>query len=179
MNLQSYQSTDAKPIVDLFHHTFTDSEGEQEGELIADLAMQLCQTTRPGDLQVYVAMEDQQIIGCIMLTRLTYPHSENIVFMLAPVAVHPDFQGRGIGQALIKFAKSQLKQQGVDLLVTYGDIGFYAKVGFTAVSEALLPPPMPLNYPQGWLGQSLKGQEVEPIAGPAECVEAFRNPAYW
>jgi predicted N-acetyltransferase YhbS len=91
MNLQSYQSTDAKPIVDLFHQTFTASEGEQEGELIADLVMKLCQTTRPGDLQIYVAIEAQQIIGCIMLTRLSYQQSEKTVFMLAPVAVHPDF----------------------------------------------------------------------------------------
>lgn len=64
-------------------------------------------------------------------------------------------------------------------MVTYGDIGFYAKVGFTAVSEALLPSPMPLSYPEGWLALSLQRQEVEPIAGPVECVEAFKNPAYW
>ncbi|MDY0135672.1 MAG: N-acetyltransferase [Thiomicrospira sp.] len=179
MNLQSYQSTDAKPIVDLFHQTFSASEGEQEGALIADLAKQLCQTTRPADLQIYVAIEDLQIIGCIMLTRLTYPQSEKIVFMLAPVAVHPNVQRRGIGQALIEFAKTEMKQQGVDVMVTYGDIGFYAKVGFAPVAEVVLPSPMPLSYPQGWLAQSLKRHEIQPIAGPAECVEAFSNPAYW
>lgn len=179
MNLQSYQSTNVKPIVDLFHQTFSNSEGEQEGELIADLAKQLWQTTRPADLQIYVAMEGQQIIGCIMLTCLTYPQSEKIVFMLAPVAVHPDFQGRGVGQTLIEFAKSELKQQKVDVLVTYGDILFYQKVGFAPVSESVLPSPMPLSYPQAWLAQRLKGHEIEPIVGPAECVEAFKNPAYW
>lgn len=99
--------------------------------------------------------------------------------MLAPVAVHPAFQGRGIGQALINYAKSELKQQAVDVLVTYGDIDFYSKVGFALVSERVLPSPMPLSYPQGWLAQSLKGHEIEPITGSAECVEVFRNPVYW
>lgn len=64
-------------------------------------------------------------------------------------------------------------------MVTYGDIGFYAKVGFSAVNEALLPSPMPLSYPEGWLALSLQRQEVEPIVGSVECVKAFKNPAYW
>jgi hypothetical protein len=35
------------------------------------------------------------------------------------------------------------------------------------------------GQPEGWLGQSLVGDEIEPIAGNSYCVEAFNKPEYW
>lgn len=179
MILTGDHSTDSKTLPTLFNQTFTASEGESEGQLIGKLVTQLQQTTRPGDLQTFIAQEHEQVTGAVLLTRLWYENTDLIIWMLAPVAVHPAFQGRGMGQALIEFAKSQLKNQGVAAMVTYGDIGFYSKVGFTPVPETHLPPPMPLSYPEGWLALSLNDQPIPVIQGRCKCVSAFQNEAYW
>jgi putative acetyltransferase len=67
----------------------------------------------------------------------------------------------------------------VDLAITYGDPKFYSKVGFHSVTEAVVPAPIPLQHPEGWLAQSLKGNEIEPIKGKSSCVEALNRPEYW
>ena len=65
------------------------------------------------------------------------------------------------------------------LALTYGDPNFYSKVGFGVVSEQVVPAPLKLSYPEGWLAQSLVGDEIEPIAGKSYCVEAFNKPEIW
>jgi predicted N-acetyltransferase YhbS len=99
--------------------------------------------------------------------------------MMAPVAVAPAHQGQGIGQRLIAHGLDALRQEGVDIAVTYGDPAFYGRVGFAPVAEAVLPAPQPLRQPQGWLAQSLTGAPLTPLCGPVRCVAAFDDPALW
>jgi putative acetyltransferase len=99
--------------------------------------------------------------------------------MMAPVAVATERQGKGIGQRLIAHGLDALRQEGVDIAVTYGDPAFYGRVGFNPVSEADLPAPQPLNQPQGWIAQSLTDAPLTPLRGPARCVAAFDDPALW
>jgi putative acetyltransferase len=47
------------------------------------------------------------------------------------------------------------------------------------VAEELIKAPLKLTYPDGWLGQSLSGEEIEPIAGESFCVEALDKAVYW
>ena len=72
-----------------------------------------------------------------------------------------------------------LRQEGVDIAVTYGDPAFYGRVGFNPVSEADLPAPQPLNQPQGWIAQSLTDAPMTPLRGLAHCVTAFNDPSLW
>ncbi|MCK5334537.1 MAG: GNAT family N-acetyltransferase, partial [Gammaproteobacteria bacterium] len=62
---------------------------------------------------------------------------------------------------------------------TYGDPKFYSKVGFSLISEKLVKAPLTLTYPEGWLAQSLVGDEIEAITGSSYCVEALNKPEYW
>lgn len=178
MNYSLYDPSQKEQIKQLFCKTFSDSEGEAEGRLIGDLALELMETTDNNDLRVFVATEHAKVIGSIMFTRLTFENNIN-AFLLAPVAVHTDFQGKGVGQSLIKFGLQTMKEQGVALAFTYGDPNFYSKVGFCPVSEEQVKAPLALTYPEGWLGQSLASDELEPIMGNSSCVEAFNNPVYW
>jgi putative acetyltransferase len=109
---------------------------------------------------------------------LTFENNTN-AYLLAPVEVHTDFQGKGIGQDLIHFGLKTLKNDGVEIVITYGDIHFYSKVGFKQISEELIKAPLPLTYPEGWMAQSLIGDEILPIPGKSYCVEEINNPAYW
>ena len=166
-------------IIDLFSVTFTASEGEDEGALIGELVRNLLGGMAEKDLYVFTATASGVIIGSIVFSRLTYEQDERIVFVLAPVAVATDQQGKGIGQRLLIHGLATLRIAGVDIAMTYGDPGYYGKVGFMPVSEADAQAPFPLNHPEGWLGQSLTDRGMVPLSGPSRCVEALNDPAFW
>jgi putative acetyltransferase len=169
---------DADEIIRLFITTFSDSESPTEGAMIGRLARDLMSNTGETDLYCFVARTNDQIVGSILLSRITF-ESGIRAFVLAPVAVRTDHQKRGVGQRLIKYGLDALSRDGVELALTYGSPAFYSKLGFHVVTEALIPPPLPLRQPEGWLAQSLSGRELEPIAGKSACVEALNKPEYW
>jgi predicted N-acetyltransferase YhbS len=130
------------------------------------------------DLYGFVAIQGGEIIGCIFFSRLTFENDIS-AFILSPVAIHTDHQGKGVGQQLIHCGIKRLKDEGVELVMTYGDPDFYSKVGFSPVKEETVRAPLRLTYPEGWLGQSLISDSVEPIAGHSSCVKALGKPEYW
>ena len=176
--LTGYEGREAE-IVDLFTATFAASEGEEEGVLIGELVRDLLGGTAEKDLLVFTVEEHGAIIGGIVFSRLTYTRDERIVFVLGPVAVATDQQGKGIGQGLLTHGLAALRSAGVDIAVTYGDPNYYARVGFMPISEADVPAPFPLKHPEGWLGQPLTDQVMTPLKGPSRCVEALNDPVFW
>jgi len=178
MELSTYKSSDIEEIKQLFTKVFSDSEGLSEGELIGNLTYDIMTTTDAQDLYGFIAIENEKIIGSIFFTRLTFEREVN-AFLLSPVAIHTNYQGKGIGQKLINFGINHLKENGVGLVFTYGDYKFYSKVGFILITEEIAKAPLKLTYPEGWLGQSLVSDEIEPIAGDSSCVEAFNKPEIW
>ena len=99
--------------------------------------------------------------------------------MLSPVAISTVHQGKGIGQALIRFGLDELINRSATLGVTYGDPAFYSKVGFRALSDDVIHAPLPLSMPEGWLGQTLSGEAIPILKSRPACVKEFDNPAYW
>lgn len=178
MGISTYKKSSIKEIKQLFTRVFSDSEGPSEGSLIGNLAFDLIETTASKDIYGFVATENDQIIGSIFFTRLIFENGVN-TFILAPVAIHTDWQGRGIGQKLIKYGIDHLKKKGVTLMFTYGDPNYYSKVGFSQITEKVAKAPLKLSQPEGWLCQSLVGSEIKPIAGNSHCVEALNKAEYW
>lgn len=179
MNISKYNSKDSEEIITLFTNVFTDSEGEEEGLLIGKLVRDLINTNSQEDLYGYVAKVGEKIIGCIFFSQLTFESNNIIAFILSPVAIQSDYQKQGIGQKLINDGLSALKERGVELVFTYGDPGFYSKVGFKFISEEIAKAPLILSYPDGWLCQSLIDSEIKPIEGKSHCVAALNNQQYW
>jgi predicted N-acetyltransferase YhbS len=178
MKCQRANHSDTEAITRLFTAVFSDSEGEAEGQLIGNLARELLSETEERDRYVFVATDAEAVIGAIVFSRLTFDSDVN-AFILAPVAVATTRQGEGVGQRLIRFGLERLREEGVELVMTYGDPAFYGKVGFQPVTVDTIRPPFPLSQPQGWLGQSLSGEAIEPITGTAMCVEPLNKPEYW
>jgi putative acetyltransferase len=178
MDLLTYSPDHAEEIKSLFTSVFSDSEGQSEGILIGDLAYELMIETEKKDLYGFVAVEHEKIIGCIFFSRLTF-ESDICAFLLSPVAVHSAHQGKAIGQRLINYGIQRLKDNGVELVMTYGDPTFYSKVGFNPVEEETIKAPIPLTYPEGWLGQSLISNSVQSTTGRPSCVKALNKPEYW
>ncbi len=175
---RSYLAEELKVVKQLFIDVFTDSEGREEGLLIGDFVEAMATTTAAEDMAAYVAFDNEVLVGAIFFSRLSFEQELN-AFILSPVAVHSAYQGKGIGQQLIRFGLDQMKQRGVILALTYGDPNYYSKVGFQPITERVIKAPQPLSQPEGWLGQSLTGGQVSAIAGPSSCVEALDKPELW
>lgn len=170
-------------IVALFKAVFAASEGPEEGAVIAGFLDRLLAETPADDIRVFTAWEDAARtagpVGGVAFTRLRYAGDDRTVFILSPMAVATERQGTGIGQALIRHGLAALRDEGVDIAITYGDPAFYGRVGFAPVSVQTAPPPLPLSFPNGWIWQSLTGKPLTPLAGPCTCVPALNDPTLW
>ncbi len=178
MQLSDYKLSNTTEIQQLFTRVFSDSEGLEEGERIGTLVQDMINDTAPEDIFGYIASEQERVIGCIFCTRLFFD-SPIEAFILAPVAISTNQQGKGVGQALINYGIGELKDKGIKLLLTYGDPNYYSQVGFQQITEAVIKAPQPLSQPEGWLCQTLDGSEITPIPGNSACVKALDNPVYW
>ncbi|WP_299178821.1 GNAT family N-acetyltransferase [uncultured Neptuniibacter sp.] len=178
MILTDYQEERAEKIIQLFENVFSASEGPDEGAVIGALVREMIETTSPEALKGFIAKEGEKIIGAIFFSRFSLPSQKN-AYILSPVAVSTLHQGTGVGQQLIRFGISALQSEGVEILLTYGDPNYYCKTGFKPISEALIPAPLKLSMPQGWLAQSLTEHEISPETGQTQCVAALNNQALW
>ncbi len=170
-----------RELVDLFERTFTDSEGAAEGRLVGDLVRQLLETTPPEDLRLFTidSATESVPIAAAIFTRLVYEDDARRVFLLSPVAVRTEKQGQGMGKALLSESLQALKEEGVNIVATYGDPAFYGQVGFMSVATHTMPSPFELSQPVGWLAVALDGRPIQPLAGAVRCVEALNRPDVW
>lgn len=165
-------------VASLFTSVFTSSEGDKEGNLIGNLASELSSNIDNEEIICFGAYEEESLIASIFFTRLRFSNSI-LVYMLAPVAVSTEHQGKGVGQALIKYGLNELKNRSVAVAITYGDPSFYSKVRFQPLSENTIKAPLKLSMPEGWLGQSLTSGPIPTINDRPTCVKEFNDPVYW
>jgi putative acetyltransferase len=76
------------------------------------------------------------IVGHILFTRLKVQPDSLRVSALAPMAVAPGFQRRGVGSSLINDAIATLWAQGEDAVIVVGHEGYYPRFGFSAALAA-------------------------------------------
>ncbi|WFE87498.1 N-acetyltransferase [Roseibium porphyridii] len=166
-------------ICKLFGNVFAEAEGAEEGKLIGQLSRDLLRETASGDLHTFYAIDKENVVAAIMFSRMVFNQDDRDVFVLGPVAVATARQGEGIGQSLISFGLKTLAQAGVEVALTYGDPKFYSRVGFKPITEEDVAAPFKLQYPFGWLGQSLTATPLTSIKGSSRCVTAMGKPIYW
>ena len=89
---------------------------------------------RAGDVVVsLVAVEDGQIIGQVLLSRMDAPFP---ALALAPLAVIATARGRGIGSGLVQTAINHARMEGWAAIFVLGDPGYYQRFGFDQEAAA-------------------------------------------
>lgn len=179
MEIAAHPPYPAPEIAALFTQSFTASEGAAEGALVGGLARDLLASTPAADLHCFTARDAGTLVAAVLFTRLHYAQDPRHVVLLSPMAVASDRQGQGLGQALLRHALDSLRAEGVDIAITYGDPAFYGKLGFRPLSTATAAAPHPLRQPEGWIGQSLRGDALPPLAGPVRCAPALDAAEFW
>ncbi len=74
------------------------------------------------------------------------------VLLLGPVAVHPTYQGEGLGGFLIRESVAKARHLGWSRVVLVGDAPYYGRFGFTRLEGVEMPPP---TNPDRVLGMEL------------------------
>lgn len=85
-----------------------------------------------GDVALaYVADLDGTPVAHAVLSKMRAPQN---ALGLAPVSVHPDHQGRGIGTALVQAILDAARDDGWGRVFAVGDPAFYDRFGFTVAA---------------------------------------------
>ncbi len=80
-----------------------------------------------------VAVEDGQIIGHILFTKVTV--GSHIELALAPLSVLPVYQRRGVGLALMAKGHQIARAMGYSYVIVLGHASYYAKAGYIPASS--------------------------------------------
>ena len=142
--------------------------GEIEGQLIDRLRAD-------GDVLLsLVAQVDGEVVGHILFSKLKAETSGGSIkaAALAPMAVTPEFQGRGIGTALVERGLALCRERGYTAVVVLGHPAYYPRFGFSAQKG------QSLSSPYSEAGDANMALELVPgalagVSGSVRYPEAF------
>ena len=116
-----------------------------------------------------VAVENDKIMGHILFTKITI--GGNVELALAPLAVLPDHQKRGIGSALIAEGHRIAKALGYDYSVVLGSPRVYGKAGYIPASVYGIKPPFAVSD-ENFMAIKLK-RDAKALDGTVKYDDAF------
>lgn len=92
------------------------------------------------ELSLVAVTADGSVLGHILLSRIALEpedeeHARVDVLALAPLAVLPPHQGRGIGTALMHEALAAADERGEPMTVVVGSPAFYGRFGFVPARD--------------------------------------------
>lgn len=141
--------------------------GEEEARIIAALARD--------DLIVLslVATEGATVTGHILFSRLEVEVDGRPVkaVALAPMAVLPEHQSKGIGSTLVRRGLDLLAARGFEAVLVVGHTAFYPRFGFSAESVRHIA--CPFQGHDAFMGLELKPGALAGQSGECRYPAAF------
>lgn len=168
----------SQPDKDAVRRIHLGAFAQGENESIAKLAAALLDH----DEGVFslVAVEDAAIVGHVAFSPVTSRSGQRrIGFILAPLAVLPENQSRGVGSQLVRSGIEECARRHARVILVYGDPRYYGRFGFAAESATRFVPPYPLTYPLGWQAMVLDEAESAQQETLFSVVEPLRDPDFW
>ena len=175
MQIREANIDDADKIKKVYLQAFDDPESE----MVSGLAVDLLEENHPVKTISLVAVENNEIVGHISFTPVFLEKTnEQLGYILAPLAVAPEFQKNKIGTSLVMCGLELISKMGSFIIFVYGDPQYYSRFGFKTELDEKFIPPYPLQYPEGW--QALKSASaVFPEGGRIICVGSLNVPELW
>lgn len=112
-----------------------------------------------------IAIVEGKVVGHILFSIISIVEGEciDVSLALAPVAVAPDWQGKGIGSRLIRYGLDKAKQLGYRSAFVLGHSAYYPKFGFKPSVQWGIRPPF--NVP------SEVFMAIELVEGSLSCTK--------
>lgn len=121
-----------------------------------------------------VAIEQDQIAGHILFSKLPIEGTRPLAAVsLAPMAVKPAWQNRGIGSALVRSGLDACRQRGVQAVVVVGHPTYYPRFGFSAELAQNLRGPFSGDV---WMALDLVAGALTGFTGTVKYPAAFGIP---
>lgn len=117
---------------------------------------------------------DGLVVGCILLTR-AFVDTEAGPFAalaLAPMAVDPIVQRRGIGAELVRGAIAKAESLGEHLVIVLGHPDYYPRFGFAPASKWGIRPPFDAPD-EAWMALWIGGAQPRRLNGVVRYAEPF------
>ena len=171
--------SERKEILNIHNQAF----GEDKGPVIARLVDDLLNDETAMPILSLVAVENNKLIGHILYTKAVVTQTEISISaqILAPLAILPEEQKKGIGEKLINEGLRLLKASGTELVFVLGHPTYYPRCGFIAAGgqgfEA--PYPIPEEHAEAWMIQELNGDVLENSSGKIQCSKVLNEPQHW
>lgn len=149
----------------------------------ADLVMDLLSDPSAQPLVSLLAFENGEAVGHILFTTVSLEGVGNAprAAILAPLAVVPAAQKRGVGGKLIEAGLKTLKESGCELVFVLGHPDYYSRHGFSPAGRLGLdaPYPIPEIHADAWMVQGLKPGVIGTVTGKVRCSNALNKPEHW
>ncbi|MBK8502660.1 MAG: N-acetyltransferase [Saprospiraceae bacterium] len=142
-----------------------------EAQLVEKL--QLCDCFIP-ELSL-VAVRNNQIVGYLLLTTIRInPNQGDSVqsLALAPMAVLPAYQQKGIGSALVNAALIKAIALGYRSIIVLGHANYYSRFGFRPASQWKIRSPFPAPD-EAFMAIELADGSLKKVAGIVEYSAPF------
>ncbi|MCL2852238.1 MAG: N-acetyltransferase [Defluviitaleaceae bacterium] len=86
----------------------------------------------------YVAEQNNKLVGHIIYTTgkiVDESQKEHTMLTFGPLSVHPSYQHRGIGKALMLHTFGEARRMGYRAVIIFGHPDYYTRVGFQRASR--------------------------------------------
>lgn len=157
---------------------------ESERDVVYELVTRLLQDPTARPLTSLVAESDEgRIVGHVLFSAVKLVGSGRGVSasILAPLAVHPDFQSQGIGGQLINEGLRRLGESGVQLVFVLGYPAYYQRFAFQPAASLGLEAPYPIaeENADAWMVLALQNGILGSVRGRVECADSLNRPELW
>jgi predicted N-acetyltransferase YhbS len=173
------EEPDRQAIVDLVMGAFGPAEGPEVVRLIADLEVDA--SAQP--VLSLVATLYDRVSGHVLFSRAWVETEERELSatILAPLAVHPEFQNAGIGGQLVMAGLRHFAERGMDLVFVLGHPDYYPRFGFAEAGVRGFEAPYPIAAKNAgaWMVLPLRPGILGAFRGRVRCAEALNDPRYW
>lgn len=116
-----------------------------------------------------VAVEDNQIVGYILFTKMKIGEYEELA--LAPLAVLPQYQKKGIGRKLIENGHDIAKKLGYHYSVVLGSENYYPKFNYIPAIQYRIKAPFEVQN-ENFMAIKLNDTDLK-IEGTVEYAKEF------
>ncbi|MDR2956514.1 MAG: N-acetyltransferase [Prevotella sp.] len=123
-----------------------------------------------------VAIIENEIVGHILFTKVSIEHEygQKESLSLAPMAVRPDTQRKGVGTKLIQAGFEKARQLGYKSVIVLGHPEYYTKFGFKPTSNWDIKPPF--NVPNNaFMGMELIEDAFGNMKGIVQYPKEFQE----